>query len=152
MPPNRPKVVAVAILEQQGKFLLQLRDDIPTIIFPGYWALFGGHLEEGETPEMALKREIKEEINYIIREYQKIGCYQDERVIRHVFYAPLNAKSEDLILGEGWDFSLVSPEIIKKGSHYSERAKQVKAITPIHQQILLDYIYYDSNFFHDSYF
>ena len=81
-----------------------------------------------------------EEINYKITSYNKFGCYEDERVIRHVFYAPLNAKFEDLILGEGWDFALVSPEIIKKGSHYSEKAKQIRPIVPIHQQILLNYI------------
>jgi hypothetical protein len=39
------KEVAIAIIARKGKFLIQLRDDIPTIVYPGYWALFGGHLE-----------------------------------------------------------------------------------------------------------
>jgi 8-oxo-dGTP diphosphatase len=34
--------VALAILYREGEFLLQLRDDIPTILYPGYWTLFGG--------------------------------------------------------------------------------------------------------------
>jgi len=50
--------VALAILEQDGRFLMQLRDDIPTILYPGVWGLFGGHLEAGESPEIGLKREL----------------------------------------------------------------------------------------------
>ena len=56
--------VAIAILYRDGKFLLQLRDDIPGIAYPGCWALFGGHIEPGEIPEIALKRELQEEIGY----------------------------------------------------------------------------------------
>ena len=56
--------VAIAILHQDNKFLMQLRDDIPTIWYPGYWGFFGGHIELGETPEIAVGREVMEEINY----------------------------------------------------------------------------------------
>ncbi len=47
-------VVAMAILYREGKFLMQLRDDIPGILYPGLWGLFGGHLELDETPEVGL--------------------------------------------------------------------------------------------------
>ena len=46
---NQQIHVAIAILYQDNKFLMQLRDNIPTIAYPGYWGLFGGHLEAGET-------------------------------------------------------------------------------------------------------
>jgi len=68
--------VALAILEQDGRFLMQLRDDIPTILYPGVWGLFGGHLEAGESPEIGLKRELKEEINYEARQ----GEYYSEKI------------------------------------------------------------------------
>ena len=56
--------VALAMLERQGRWLLQLRDDIEGIVHPGTWALFGGHLEAGESPEIALRRELLEEIHW----------------------------------------------------------------------------------------
>ena len=54
------KEIASIILENdKGEFLLYLRDNKPDIPFPGYWDLIGGHVEEGETPEEALIREVK---------------------------------------------------------------------------------------------
>ena len=53
--------VAIAILYQGDRFLLQLRDDIPTIAWPGHWAFFGGHLEPGESADVAVQRELMEE-------------------------------------------------------------------------------------------
>ncbi len=137
---NELKQVAIAIIDRKGEFLIQLRDDIPTIVYPGCWALFGGHLEEGETPESALKREIKEEINYGITTFSKFGCYQDKRVIRHVYHLPLTVEIDSLTLREGWDFALVSPEIIYCGNCYSQKAQQIKPFADIHQKILVDFL------------
>ena len=95
--------VAIAILYRDGKLLLQLRDDIPGIAYPGCWALFGGHIEPGEIPEIALKRELQEEIGYDVLSVCKFGCYTDVTVIRHVFYAQLSVDVKDLVLKEGWD-------------------------------------------------
>ena len=36
--------VAIAMIECDGRWLLQLRDDTEGILYPGQWALFGGHL------------------------------------------------------------------------------------------------------------
>lgn len=51
------------------------------------FALFGGGIEAGETPEMALLREIREELAYTPRAYTFLGTYGDgqhER-IKHVY-------------------------------------------------------------------
>ena len=53
-----------AVIYQDGKFLLQHRDNDPTIFHPGKWGLFGGSVDKGETLEEALVRELKEEINW----------------------------------------------------------------------------------------
>ena len=59
------KGVSKAIItDYQGRYLFQLRDDISTITFPGYWGLFGGGLESMETPILAIKRELYEELLY----------------------------------------------------------------------------------------
>ena len=44
------------VKNKKGKFLLQLRDEEPEI---GKWILPGGGVENNETPEQALVREIK---------------------------------------------------------------------------------------------
>ena len=50
--------VALAMLQREGRWLIQLRDEIPTIVAPGCWGLFGGHLDLGETPEQPLAVEL----------------------------------------------------------------------------------------------
>ncbi|MBE9168043.1 NUDIX hydrolase [Pleurocapsales cyanobacterium LEGE 06147] len=135
-----PAVVAVAILYQEGNFLMQLRDDFPNIIYPGHWGLFGGHLEPGETPEAALKRELLEEINYAIAAPIKFRSYADSRVIRHVYHAPLKVSLDELVLNEGWDLGLVKLEDIQRGKCYSAKARQEKPLGDIHQHILLEFV------------
>ena len=119
---------------------MQLRDDIPTIPYAGLWGFFGGHMELGETPEIAVRREILEEIGYQIVDPQKFGCYSDDRSIRHIFYAPLTVDIDELVLNEGWDLGLLTPAQIEAGFAYSAIAKEERQIGPIHQQILLDFI------------
>ena len=57
------KKIALVILEQpNGEIALQLRDDKPAIAHPNLWALFGGKIEEGESPRQAALREVAEEL------------------------------------------------------------------------------------------
>lgn len=135
-----PIHVALAILYQQGQFLLQLRDDIPGIVYPGYWGFFGGHIEPGESPEIGLRRELVEEIGYQPTVLTTFGCYRDLRVVRHVFSSPLIVAVEDLVLYEGWDLGLWTPEAVRRGDRYSQQAKQVRSLAPPTRQILLDFL------------
>ncbi len=132
--------VAIAILYQKDKFLMQLRDNIPSIPYPGHWALFGGHIEAGETPDVAVKREILEEIGYTLPPFVQFGCYSDERIVRHVFHAPLLVDLNQLVLNEGWDMGLLTPEDIRRGKCYSKNADEVRPLGEMHQQIMLDFI------------
>ncbi|MBD6614365.1 NUDIX domain-containing protein [Komarekiella sp. 'clone 1'] len=137
---NQPVHVAIAILYQENKFLMQLRDNIPGILYPGYWGLFGGHIEPGETPDVAVKREILEEIGYTLPPFFEFGCYSDEKVVRHVFQAPLLVELNQLILSEGWDMGLMTLEDIRQGNCYSQNAGEVRPLGHVHQRILLDFI------------
>lgn len=56
--------VAAIILTEDGRYLLQHRDDIPQIWFPDHWGCFGGAVDGGEDPVAALKRELYEEIEF----------------------------------------------------------------------------------------
>jgi 8-oxo-dGTP diphosphatase len=137
--PSAKIPVAIAILHQDNKFLMQLRDDIPTILYPGYWAFFGGHVEAGETPKEAVVREIFEEIGYTLKNPQFFTTSESEKVIRYVFHEPLTADLTDLTLTEGWDFDLVTVDELKKGDRYSTRANQIRPIGPPHAEILLKF-------------
>lgn len=132
--------MAIAILYRQGKFLLQLRDDIPNIIHPGTWALFGGHLELGETPEQGLRRELVEEISYAPPVVKLFGKYPLPGIVRFVYSGELTVDINALKLNEGWDMALVSPEDIQKGECYSAIAQQVRPLAAPHKAILLEFI------------
>jgi 8-oxo-dGTP diphosphatase len=54
------KVVAAVIGDKQGRFLVTQRPEGQHLA--GYWEFPGGRIEEGETPQEALTREIQEEL------------------------------------------------------------------------------------------
>ena len=56
--------VAGIIVLEDGRYLMQLRDDIPGIFYPDHWGLFGGAIEKDEDFEEALIRELGEELSY----------------------------------------------------------------------------------------
>jgi 8-oxo-dGTP pyrophosphatase MutT (NUDIX family) len=56
------RAVAAIIVVRDLGYLLQLRDDRKGIWYPGYWGLFGGTAERGETGEAAIRRELAEEL------------------------------------------------------------------------------------------
>jgi 8-oxo-dGTP diphosphatase len=142
--PIRKVVGAIAILYRQGTYLMQLRDNIPQIIYPGQWAFFGGHVEPDELPEIAVKRELAEEISYIppnlelFRRYEL--TYADRQVTRHVYHGALAVDLEQLHLNEGWDFGFLTPADIRRGDRYSEKAGAARAIAASHRQIMLDFL------------
>jgi 8-oxo-dGTP pyrophosphatase MutT (NUDIX family) len=61
---------AAILVLKDGRYLLQLRDDIPGIWYPGHWGLFGGGVEAGEDELTALRRELREEIGLDLEDDQ----------------------------------------------------------------------------------
>ena len=68
----KPKDGAKIIILSPDKILLFHRDNILTIRSPDCWQLVGGGIEEGETPEQGLIREVKEEVIYDLKEFKLI--------------------------------------------------------------------------------
>ena len=101
------KKIAAIILENDNKeLLLYLRDNKPGIPFPNCWDLIGGHIEDGETPEEALIREVKEELGITLadfRFYKKYVCltgdaYPNEK---YIYAGRINIPVEEITLFEG---------------------------------------------------
>lgn len=70
--------VAGILLIQGDEYVLQHRDDIPTIAEPGTYSLWGGSLEDGETPTVGALRELKEETGIAIGENELQHLYSFE--------------------------------------------------------------------------
>ena len=47
--PKTREIAAAVVFDTSGRLLLQQRDDIPNILYPGKIGLFGGHREGEET-------------------------------------------------------------------------------------------------------
>jgi len=95
---------AMLLIATDGGLLMHLRDDKPEIPHPGCWAGFGGAVEEGETVEQALRREVREETGleisdatFLAREVDHEG---DGREVS-LFYVTGDYRPEDISLQEG---------------------------------------------------
>ena len=69
---NPTRTTAILVFNRAGHVRLQQRNHIPTILEPGKWDVWGGHCEEGETPEACAIRELREEIGVEITDPQAL--------------------------------------------------------------------------------
>ncbi|NLY80786.1 MAG: (deoxy)nucleoside triphosphate pyrophosphohydrolase [Lysinibacillus sp.] len=74
-------VVGAIIENERNEIFCALRG--PEMTLPNYWEFPGGKIEDGESPEEALAREIKEEFNCSIEVGKKVEdtTYEYEKVI-----------------------------------------------------------------------
>ena len=52
------------LVTADGRYLMQLRDDFPHLLVPDHWGVFGGRVEDGESPRRAIHRELFEELRF----------------------------------------------------------------------------------------
>ena len=57
-------------MNENKQILLFLRDNIPDIPYPNMWDVPGGHVEKFESPEQCIVREMKEEMNLILDDFE----------------------------------------------------------------------------------
>lgn len=122
--------VALALLEVEGRWLLQLRDDIAGIAAPGTWGLFGGHLDPGESPEQALRRELIEEINYEVGPLRLWCHHRNAQRLASYFLGRLTVPLNVLTLLEGQDLTLATPAELRSGAIHSFRLGEARPLAP----------------------
>jgi 8-oxo-dGTP diphosphatase len=109
------KIAQVLLFDRHGRLLIYLRDDRPDIPFPNHWDFFGGHVEEGEKPEEALVREVKEELGFDLQQWHFVGEYLCSRGdaypnTKYLYWAKIDKAAEDLTLYEGQRLLSITPE------------------------------------------
>ena len=112
--------VAALLVLDDGRYLMQLRDEKPMIFYPGHWGLFGGGVEPGETPEEALFRELDEELalrperaDIFTRFDFDLTTLGQKRVFRLIYEVPITAaEAASVVLGEGAAVAALTAEDI----------------------------------------
>ncbi|MEU2491345.1 NUDIX domain-containing protein [Streptomyces sp. NPDC007883] len=105
--PPRRTGTAVLLVNDAGRYLLHLRDNMPGIRHPGTWSLIGGRPEGEESLEEAIGRELREEAGLTLpglRRYTVVpgtgpdGVTHDEI---QVFLGRWNGDADALPITEG---------------------------------------------------
>lgn len=112
------KIAQIILRNPQGLYLVYLRDNVPNIPFPNHWDLIGGHIEKGELPIEALKREMMEEIEFEtgnLRNFsfwKKYVCIDGDVSpnIKYIFHGVIDKPIEDIPLNEGQYLRLVNQD------------------------------------------
>src|SRR5581483_3202184 len=108
---------AFNLIIYKDKILLFLRDNIPTIPYPNHWHLPGGRIEKGETPLMAVKRELTEEVTYIPKNLEYLGEERESDGSAYLYVSFVSddeAKEFKLGPGEGQEIKFFSLEEISQ--------------------------------------
>lgn len=104
----RDAAAAIIVLDD-GRYLMQLRDDKPGIFYPDHWGMFGGACELGEDMPTALRRELLEELGHVTGKITHFTRMEfgfeilgGKRAIRNYFEVRIpSSLVPDLTLGEG---------------------------------------------------
>ena len=70
------RVTSGGVLVQNNRVLLGRRR-CDRNYYPGAWDIFGGHCENGETPEEALVRELMQELGVTPQRFKRIGVFEE---------------------------------------------------------------------------
>ena len=127
------------LVDAEGRFLLQLRDDKPGIVNPGMWGSFGGRVEPHETdaretPDQGFLREMQEELGWQPRSfelyagarYRSLSDADPRHQLIYVYAAPVDVPLDALVLGEGQAMDVFAPDALARehgaGAPHPDRA------------------------------
>ncbi|MBN2577023.1 MAG: (deoxy)nucleoside triphosphate pyrophosphohydrolase [Deltaproteobacteria bacterium] len=83
--------LVAAVIERDGRYLITQRR--PSAVLPGLWEFPGGRVEEGETDEEALRRELRERLGAEVlvkaRMAHRVHRYDGYSVDLNLFHADI---------------------------------------------------------------
>ena len=109
------QVAQVLLFDRDARLVIYLRDDKPGIPFPNHWDFFGGHVEDGETPEIALVREVEEELGLTLTEWKHFRtyvCTEGDAYpnVKSVYWSWIDQTVAELTLREGQMLKSIAAE------------------------------------------
>jgi 8-oxo-dGTP pyrophosphatase MutT (NUDIX family) len=115
--------VGIILVDARGRFLLNLRgrraskpdvaQRLARAILARRWAILGGTIDSGETPEEAALREIREEIGQPVRRLHLVVRVTWPRPV-YLYAAGLAVPGEDVLLGEGVEHRFVALDEVSR--------------------------------------
>jgi 8-oxo-dGTP diphosphatase len=95
------KGTSIIFVNDKKQVLLLLRDDKPGIPYPNMWDIPGGHVDDGETPEQCIVREMKEEMDLNLEEFQLLSVMKFVDRVEYTFWKKMNLDIQSINLHEG---------------------------------------------------
>ncbi|MBI5662826.1 MULTISPECIES: NUDIX domain-containing protein [Ignavibacterium] len=105
----------IILINNNNEVLLLLRDNKPEIPFPNQWDIPGGKIEDGETPDVTIKREMFEELSLKeLSDLRLFKIYTSDNLTDFIFWKRIDLNPEKIILNEGQRLKYFNLDEIKK--------------------------------------
>jgi 8-oxo-dGTP diphosphatase len=108
------KGAGIIFLNSKNEVLLLLRDNKQGIPYPNMWDIPGGMVEENETPEQTVRREMEEEMGINdLGEIKLFNVFTSENLTDYIFSKRMDIIPEEINLHEGQKIKYFNREQIK---------------------------------------
>ncbi|GIV46354.1 MAG: DNA mismatch repair protein MutT [Ignavibacterium sp.] len=105
----------IILINNNNEVLLLLRDDKPEIPYPNQWDIPGGRIEDGETPDVTIRREMLEELGLeSLSDFRLFKIYTSDNLTDFIFWKRINLNPSEIILTEGQRLKYFSFDEIQK--------------------------------------